>query len=198
MKQQINLYVAQVPVHRPCSARTCLLLLSVAIALVLLLSVVETAGLSDLRQQVAAQTLQKSQLQSETQTLRQQKRSKTESATLTQLHDQLQQTLADQSRLMELLEQHAPQHRGIFSPLLNGLSEQALKGVRLSRIQASHNGALISLQGHANNAGLIADYLQRLGQAAAYQNARFDRFELTEAGAGIQFRVSGRRFGGGA
>lgn len=197
MKQQINLYVKQERVKTPVSALTVLLLVLALTLLLVTISVLETRALSQLQQDVAALKQQKTELVAKTQTLHEQKRPKTESPALRQTRDRLQQQLAAQRRFGELLVQLVPPGSGIFSPLFTGLSEQALAGVWLTRIQASQNGAQISLQGHARDAALIPKYLQRLGQAPAYQNAQFDQFELSDAAVGIEFRLSGSRPGQG-
>ncbi len=193
MKQQINLFVKQAKVKTPVSALTSLLLVLGLALLLVSVSVLEIRGLQQLQQQAATLQQQKSELAAKTQTLREQKRPKTESPVLRQTRDRLQQQLAAQRRFGELLAQLAPPGSGIFSPLFAGLSEQALTGVWLTRIQASQNGTQISLQGRAQNAELIPKYLQRLGRTKAYQQALFDQFELTEADTGIEFRLSGSR-----
>ncbi|MEH6470168.1 MAG: PilN domain-containing protein [Halopseudomonas sp.] len=197
MKQQINLFLKQEKVRTPASALTCTLVVLGLTVVLVLLSVYETQRLSQKRQDVAALKQQKSELDSKTQALQAQKRPKTESPALRQQRDQLKQKLAGQRRFGELLQQLAPPGSGIFSPLLTGLSEQALSGVWLTRIQASQNGVQISLQGHTRSAELVPKYLKRLGQAPAYQNTLFDQFELTEASNGLEFRLSGSRSGAG-
>ena len=193
MKQHIHLYVKQEKVKTPVSALTTLLVVIGLAVLMAVVSVLETRKLDQLQQQAAVLKQQKNDLAAQTRTLREQKRPKTESPELRQTRDRLQQQLAAQQRFSELLAQLAPPGSAVFSPLFTGLSEQALSGVWLTRIQASQNGAQISLQGHARNAELIPKYLKRLGQAEAYQQALFDQFELTEANSGIEFRLSGSR-----
>ncbi|MEH6823786.1 MAG: PilN domain-containing protein [Motiliproteus sp.] len=196
MKQQINLFLKQEKVRVPFSALTSLLLL-LAIALGLLVTtVLETRGVSALQQEVTLLSQQQLELSTETLILRKQKHPNAESPELRQTRDRLQQQQQVQRRYGEFLAQLPAAGTGIFSPLLTGLSEQALNGVRLERIQASENGTRIALQGHARDAALIPQYLQRLGQASAYENTLFDQFELTEAAAGVEFKLSGRRSGG--
>lgn len=197
MKQRINLYVKKVKQRVPLSARTCLAaVLAVALSLAVM-SVLTTQGLADLRQEVTELKRTKSDLDAKTNQLLQQNRPRKESTSLRQQHDQLAQKLADQKRLSELLVTLAPQGSRVFSSLLSGLSEQALSGVWLTRIQANQNAALIALQGNARSADLIPKYLKQLGQAEAYQNARFDQFELAQGDTGLQFKVSGNRSTGG-
>lgn len=193
MKQQVNLFLKQEQVRTQVSAQTSLLVV-VAVALGLwVMAVLETRGVNALQQDVTALSQQQSELAAKTEILREQKRLNTESPALRQTRDRLQQQLVVQRRYAELLAQLAPPGRGIFSPLLTGLAEQALSGVRLIRIQASQHGTQISLQGHARDAALIPQYLQRLGQASAYKKTLFDQFELTEAAAGVEFRLGGSR-----
>ncbi len=193
MKQQINLFITPEKVRTPVSAQTSLLVVLGLTLLLVVVSVLETRELSSLQQEVATLKQQKSELESETKTLREQKRPKTESPQLRQTRDRLQQQLAAQRRFGDMLAQLAPPGGGIFSSLLAGLAEQALSGVWLTRIQATESGAQIALQGQAHNAALIPKYLKRLGQASAYQDAQFDQFELTEAKAGIEFKLRGNR-----
>ncbi len=199
MKQQINLYVKKVKQRVPFSARICLVSVLTVAALLVAGSVLTTQGLGALRQDVADLKRHKSELEVKTDTLLTQKRPRQESSALRLQHDQLAEKLVDQQRLSKLLVRLAPQGSGVFSPLLKGLSEQALSGVWLTRIQAGQSAAVIALQGNARSADLIPKYLKQLGQAEAYQNAHFDQFELGEADTGLQFKVSGSRtVGGGA
>ncbi|MFT5720878.1 MAG: Tfp pilus assembly protein PilN [Motiliproteus sp.] len=197
MKQQINLYVKQEQVHISVSALT-VLQLGLAVTLLLVtIWVLESRGLSQLHQEIAALKQQNAELAAKTQTLREQKRPKTELPALRQTRDMLHQKLDARRHFGELLAQMVPPGSRIFSPLFIGLSEQVVEGVWLTRIQSSNNGAQIFLQGHARNAALMPKYLRHLGQASAYKNAQFDQFELSEAATGIGFMLSGSRPKGG-
>ncbi|MFT6915245.1 MAG: Tfp pilus assembly protein PilN [Motiliproteus sp.] len=193
MKQQINLYVKRERVKTPVSAQTVLLLVLGVMLLLVTVGVRETQGLSQLKQEVAALKQQNAALATKIEILLESKRPKNELPALRQTRDQLHQELSARRHFGELLVEMVPPGSGIFSPLFIGLSEQVVAGVWLTRIQASQNGAKITLQGHAHNATLMPKYMKRLGRTSAYQNAQFDQFELTEAPSGIGFMLSGSR-----
>ncbi|MEH6649061.1 MAG: PilN domain-containing protein [Motiliproteus sp.] len=199
MKQQINLYVKKVKQRLPFSARLCLVSVSAVMLVVIAVALASNQQASELRQQTAALKQQQKELEAKTSKLLQQKRPRPESASLRRQHDQLQQKLVAQQRLSELLRTLAPQGSGVFSPLLSGLSDKALGGVWLTRIQATSNASMITLEGKARNAELIPKYLKQLGEAEAYHNASFDQFELKRSDSALEFRISGSRsVGGGA
>ena len=191
MKQQINLYLKQEKIRTPLSALTCLLaVLAVAVVLIVV-SIWQTSGLNGLRLETAELKQQKAELESETAQLREQKKPRVESPELRRTHDRLQQKLADQRLFAGLLSELAPSGSGVFSPLLDALSDKAVNGVWLERIQTRSNGRQIDLQGHALNAELVPKYLDRLGEAEVYQNSRIDQFELSEDEQGMRFSISG-------
>ena len=199
MKQQINLYVKQVKQTLPFSARLCLVAILAVLLVVSAAVGYSNQQASELRKQTATLKQQQKELEAKTSKLLQQKRPRPESASLRRQHDQLQQKMAAQDRLSELLRTLAPQGSGVFSPLLSGLSDKALSGVWLTRIQAASSASMITLEGKARNAELIPKYLKQLGEAEAYQNASFDQFELSRSDSTLEFRISGSRsIGGGA
>lgn len=198
MKQQINLYVKQVKQTLPFSARLCLMSV-LAVALVMsAIAWYSGQQASELRQQTASLKQQQKELQDKTSKILQQKRPRPESTSLRRQHDQLQQKLVAQERLSGLLQTLAPQGSGVFSPLLSGLSDKALSGVWLTRIQAASSASVITLEGKARDADLVPKYLKQLGEADAYQNASFDQFELNRSDdSALEFRISGSRSIGG-
>jgi Tfp pilus assembly protein PilN len=193
MKQQINLFIKKEKVKTKLSAGQCSAAVLGLALLMALLSLWQTSGLSAMRAEVAELKRQTKELTAQAQQLRQQKQPKSESVKLRQQYDQLQQKLTTQQQYAELLAQLAPPGSGVFSPLLQGLSEQALEGVWLSRIQAQQQGAALILQGSASKAELLPRYLKQLGQAEAYQRTLFDQFELSRSERELTFRVSGSR-----
>ncbi|RDE18856.1 hypothetical protein DV711_14660 [Motiliproteus coralliicola] len=198
MKQQINLYVKRESVKVPFSATTCLLILVVLTLGLTAINFLEQNKRSQAQQQLTQMQQQKTALQQQLNKLRAANKPKPESAELLRQVDRLKQQLSQQQRFGELLARLAPQQQGLFSSLLTGLSEQALEGVWLSRIQTSDNGRRVSLQGYTGHAELVPKYLKQLGDAPAYRGAQFDQFELGEAQQGLSFKVSGTRAGGEA
>lgn len=198
MKQRINLYVKREAVKVPFSAATCLLIVGVLIVGLIAITLLEQSKRSDKQEQVAQLQKQQSALQTQLTELRAANKPIQESPELLQQAEQLKQQLAQQQRFGQLLARLAPQQQGLFSSMMTGLSEQALRGVWLSRIQTSDNGRRISLQGFTGHAELVPKYLKQLGKAAAYQGTRFDQFELGEGEQGLSFKVSGTRYEGEA
>ena len=97
-------------------------------------------------------------------------------------------------RLGEHLQQLEAQRGEGFVPLLAGLAERhPPSGLWLTRIRLLDGGSVLGFEGLTQSQELLPQYLQGLGEDAAFQGREFARFEVhREAGALLRFQLSTR------
>jgi len=191
INQQINLYVRQEKVRVPFSAAICALIVLGVTVLVAGLYTQEYRALADAKARVAALTAVKQQRQQEIAALQQQNAARRVDPDLQVQRDRLQQDLKARQLYGRLLEQLEPTRPLRFSTLLQGLSNQALSGLWLTRIVASEGGARLQLQGETTQPELIPRYLRGLGAEQSYGQAQFGDFLISEQQQRLRFEVSG-------
>lgn len=110
------------------------------------------------------------------------------------LEDQLRQAQRELDHKLPLVEAMEQRHRGNttgFSRHFAGLGRQRVNGVWLTRIVVT-DGGQVDLDGHAEQAQLVPQYLQRLSREQAFRGTEFHslRIERSDEPAGAAFRVS--------
>ena len=103
----------------------------------------------------------------------------------------LNQKLADQQRLVEVLEQQSPGSSVGFSRYLAALARQRHPGVWLTNISVNGAYEALELQGRSFDANRVPDYLAALTEEAALNGQRFDDFSIYRTeDEDVRFHVS--------
>ncbi len=105
---------------------------------------------------------------------------------------QLNETLLQQQRLVEILREQPLGSAGGFSMQLAALARGHHDGLWLTRMVFSGGTGEMQLSGVSMRPETIPEYLRRLGDEEALQGQRFDTFEIDrpEGSAQVNFRVS--------
>ncbi|WP_207060652.1 PilN domain-containing protein [Motiliproteus sp. SC1-56] len=193
MKQRINLYVRREKKRLPFSAGICLLVLLAVGTTVLAAYLFSASELKQARAELAALRTEQASLQAELDQLQQHRAQLVASPALATQIARLEGTLATKQEYLALLGALEPAAQTPFSVLLDGLAAQSPSELWLTRIQAAEGGRLFSLEGRSLRAGLVPEYLQRLGAEPGYRQARFDDFSLEQGeGRGLRFELNAR------
>ena len=105
---------------------------------------------------------------------------------------QLNETLLQQQRLVEILREQPLGSTGGFSTQLAALARGHHDGLWLTRMVFSGGTGEMQLSGVSMRPETIPEYLRRLGDEEALQGQRFDTFEIDrpEGSTQVNFRVS--------
>jgi len=107
--------------------------------------------------------------------------------------DALNARLAEQQKLVEVLEQQSPGSSVGFSPYLAALARQRRPGVWLTYISVNGARDALELRGRSFDAGRVPDYLAALTRETALNGQRFDDFSIFRTDENdIAFTVSSR------
>ncbi|HEY5716951.1 MAG TPA: PilN domain-containing protein [Motiliproteus sp.] len=197
IRQQINLFIRQEKVRVPFSAAICSLIVLVVILSVAGLYAKEYRALQQSRAVYAELLATKKQQQQEIEVLQQQNQARKVDPRVQGQRDQLQQELKARQLYGRMLDQLEPEQQLLFSNLLQGLSNQAVKGVWLTRIMANDGGAQLLLEGETAKPELIPRYLRNLGNESSYGQASFGDFQIKEQQERLRFVVKGLLRAGG-
>nr|WP_246481048.1 PilN domain-containing protein [Motiliproteus sediminis] len=80
---------------------------------------------------------------------------------------------------------------------MQGLADQAVSGLWLTRISARAGGRTLQLQGETQQPELIPRYLRRLGNEESYRAAEFDGVQISQQQSRLRFEVTGELKAGG-
>ncbi|MEH6628585.1 MAG: hypothetical protein V7739_19265 [Motiliproteus sp.] len=197
MKQQINLYLHQDVQKVPLSAVSCLLIVFVSLLLLGAVYGYNWQQQNILQVDMAALKNKQSRLQQDYESLRQRMVTPAESPALKKELERINADLASKRRFELVLGQLRSDSKIQFSSVLQGLSEQSIDGLWLTRIQSDTAIRAVILEGRALTPDLVPRYLKGLGQEAAYTRAHFDQLQLQEAERGLSFLVNGELQAGG-
>lgn len=92
--------------------------------------------------------------------------------------ERLNLDLHNRSMLIARLEKLATHAEQGFSPLLTGLSRQAVEGVWLTTLEADREPGNVVLKGLTRDGGLVPYYLEQLRSEPAFAGRRFRQFQL--------------------
>lgn len=92
--------------------------------------------------------------------------------------DALNARLAEQQKLVEVLEQQSPGSTVGFSRYLEALARQQHPGVWLTYISVNGAREALELRGRSFDAGRVTDYLAALTREAALNGQKFDDFSI--------------------
>ena len=107
--------------------------------------------------------------------------------------ERLNDTLADQQRLIDVLQERPPGSTNGFSAYLTGLARQRLSGVWLTSILLNGSQEAIELHGRSLDVARVSDYLAVLTNDSALSGQRFDEFAIERTDDDdVSFRVSSR------
>ena len=97
-------------------------------------------------------------------------------------------------RLADHLRQLDVERSEGFVPLLAGLAERHVpSGLWLTRIRLLEGGVVLGLEGLTQRQELLPEYLNSLGQDAAFQGREFARFDVRREESGLlRFQLSSR------
>ena len=105
----------------------------------------------------------------------------------------LNKRLAEQQKLVEVLEQQSPGSSVGFSRYLTALARQRHPGVWLTWISVNGAREALELRGRSFDADRVPDYLARLTREAALNGQRFDDFSIFRTDENdVAFYVSSR------
>ncbi|MEH6448580.1 MAG: PilN domain-containing protein [Oleispira sp.] len=88
------------------------------------------------------------------------------------------QLLGKQNRVISFLRQDSINDSTSFTPLVEQLSQQAVKGVWLSKFEIINQGKDIQLFGFAQSPDKVSKYLTMLGNQEAYQGRVFKQIQV--------------------
>lgn len=181
IKHQINLYL---PRFRPpklsqdvlkfikvCSI-SWLILIVLALVLYVVQSYLETEIL-DLNKEQAYQANILSELNAQAPSMSVDKN-------LEQSIEREKQLLANQKRAISFLRQDTISKKNSFTPLVAQLSQQAIEGIWLSKIEIMNQGSDIQLYGFAQNPNQISRYIAALGEKNAYRGRTFKQINVLQ------------------
>lgn len=179
MKQQINLYQAQMRNERPAFSAAAMgagiALCSVALIAAWFLAHSHAADLNTqlhaIQQQEAAAA---ARLQMLTQTLASSQDDVTSSSTLQNALVALKQ----REQLLNLIDGNTLGGRDGFSQALRALASHSLGGLWLTRIHVTAPGLRTTLEGRATSPRLVPEYLLGLTENDALNGQRFDAFRI--------------------
>lgn len=198
MKQQINLYVRQVKVSVPYSAAKCLSIFLVAALVSGGLLGFQLYQLGAVQTEAAALESDKRKLTEDIKTLTAQLKPPVASPALKAKITTLTSELGAKQGYSQLLEGLQPDRRTAFSALMDGLSNQAIDGLWLTRFSAAAGGRDFGLEGGVLKADLVPRFIERLGQESAYSQARFGRFSLIDDKGALRFQIEALLMPGGS
>ncbi len=190
MKQQINLYVRQDVVRVPLSAASCVLIFAVSVLLLAGVYGYNWQQQNNLQADVSALKREQARLQQDYESVRQQMVPPKESPALRQELERVNADFASKRRFEVVIDQLGSDARIRFSSVLQGLSEQAIDGLWLTRIQSDTAVRAVILEGGTLTPDLVPRYLKGLGQESAYVRAQFDQLQLQETERGLSFLVN--------
>lgn len=87
--------------------------------------------------------------------------------------------LAKQKRVISFLHQDSISDSSSFTPLVEQLSQQNIKGIWLSKFEVINRGKDIQLFGYAKTPDRVSDYLNMLGTQSAYQGRAFKQIHIS-------------------
>jgi hypothetical protein len=90
----------------------------------------------------------------------------------------LNATLRDQTRLIDALGSHPLGTTEGFSKFLAALGRQHSAELWLTELAINGSTRALELEGRSTRAGLVMEYLERLGREPALVGQRFDRLEI--------------------
>jgi Tfp pilus assembly protein PilN len=93
--------------------------------------------------------------------------------------EQQKEFLVKQKRVISFLRQDSINDSTSFTPLVEQLSQQAVKGVWLSKFAVINQGKDIQLFGYAQSPDKVSKYLAMLGNQEAYQGRVFRQIQVT-------------------
>ena len=108
--------------------------------------------------------------------------------------EQVNQQLARQQQLVEVLEKQEFGGATGFSPRLTALAHTHIKGLWLTRVALRGAQGEMQLAGESIFAGLVPEYLQRLSEEPAMEGVGFDSLDIRriENSTHVTFTVSSR------
>ena len=105
----------------------------------------------------------------------------------------LNRRLAEQQKLVEVLQEKPPGSSDGFSRYLSALARQRHPGVWLTSISVNGNHEAIELHGRSFDAQRVPEYLAALTREAALNGQRFDDFSIFRTdNADVSFHVSSK------
>ncbi|WP_210397998.1 PilN domain-containing protein [Motiliproteus sediminis] len=197
IRQQINLYVRHEKVRVPFGATICALIVLITTLLVSGLAIKEQRALQQINDDVAAAKAAKSARSVEIALLQRQLNERRADPVLQQRQQQLTHELRARNQFGRMLDQLRPAQRIPFSALMQGLADQAVSGLWLTRISARAGGRTLQLQGETQQPELIPRYLRRLGNEESYRAAEFDGVQISQQQSRLRFEVTGELKAGG-
>ncbi len=107
--------------------------------------------------------------------------------------ERLTETLLEQQRLIEVLEEQPLGALTGFSDKLRALGRQRTSGLWLTRIEIDGATSGVELAGKSIRPSLVPEFLLGLGEEAALEGLLFDEFNLDrDSDATVDFRVASR------
>lgn len=191
MKQQVNLYIRQDVIKVPLSAVSCMLIVGISLLLLAGVYGYNWQQQQSMQAEMASIKREQARLQQDYDKVRQTMVRPVESPELKKELARLNVDLVSKKRFQTLLGQLHSDTRIQFSSILEGLSEQAVDGLWLTRIQSDTAIRSVILEGEALSPDRVPQYLKGLGQESAYVGAQFDQLQLQETEQGLSFLVNG-------
>ncbi|MCW8884996.1 MAG: hypothetical protein OQK12_07035 [Motiliproteus sp.] len=190
MKQQINLYVRREQTTVPLSAHSCLVIVGVSALLLAGVFAYNWQQQQTLDAEMATLKQRQNTLQQQYDQVQRTRVPKKESPELKQQLRLLDSEISDKKRFQSMLGKLGADDTLQFSSVLNGLAEQAVDGLWLTRIQSDTSARKVVLEGGALSADLLPRYIKGLGQERAYAGAQFDQLQLQQQETGLSFLVN--------
>lgn len=91
------------------------------------------------------------------------------------------QLLGKQRKVISFLRQDSINEGSSFTPLVEQLSQQNVKGVWLSKFEVTNQGKDIELTGFSKTPERVSKYLAMLGEKSAYQGRVFKQIKVTRS-----------------
>lgn len=180
VKQHVNLYL---PRFRPAQLSAAMQLLVKSTAAVFIIILFASVGLFSARivlQSQLAQTQQDQQsLNDELDSVLAQIPNMTIDKILQEKIARQKELLTKQKRVISFLRQDSINDSTSFTPLVEQLSQQAVKGVWLSKFSVINQGKDVQLFGFAQSPDKVSKYLAMLGNQEAYQGRVFRQIQVT-------------------
>jgi Tfp pilus assembly protein PilN len=179
VKHSINLYL---PRFRPPELSTAMMLLVKVSGLgfILLLITVSTLFLSQLylSAQVDTAKLEQQALNDELVVVIAQLPNTVIDQNLVLRIEREKKLLEKQTRVISFLRQDSIKDSSSYTPLVEQLSQQSVKGIWLSKFEVINQGNDIQLHGFAKTPDQVSRYLTMLGTQPAYQGRAFKQIDI--------------------
>lgn len=179
VKQQVNLYL---PRFRPAQLSAAMKLLLKSILAVFVFMLVVSMLLAStrliLQSQLALAEQEQQALNDKLTAVLSKIPNMTIDKSLQQKIEREELLLKKQKRVISFLRQDSINDSTSFTPLVEQLSQQEVKGVWLSKFEIIHQGKDIQLFGFAQSPDKVSKYLTMLGGQEAYQGRVFKQIQV--------------------